>query len=144
MHVFTYGTLMFPEVWRSVTGREFQTVEGTAPGFAIYRVQDAVFPGIIAASQHDAVPGVVHLDVDEPSLTRLDLFEDDFYERRSLCIDCTDGVQRSAFAYVVPESNRRVLSGEHWDRGTFISSGGLEQFIRRFGGFDRVREASDR
>jgi gamma-glutamylcyclotransferase (GGCT)/AIG2-like uncharacterized protein YtfP len=134
---------MFPEVWRSVVGREFKTVKCSATGFAIYRVQGAVFPGIIAASQQDVVPGVVHLDVDEPSLTRLDLFEDNFYERRSLSIDCSDGVQRSAFAYVVPESNRSVLSCEPWDRSSFLSSGGLEQFIRRFGGFDRVREASN-
>jgi hypothetical protein len=35
MHVFTYGTLMFPEVWQAVVGREFATIEGTAAEFAI-------------------------------------------------------------------------------------------------------------
>ena len=76
MHVFTYGTLMYPEVWRAVVGREFATVGGRAAGFAIYRVQDAVFPGIIAATPQEAAPGVVYLDVDQASVDRLDRFDE--------------------------------------------------------------------
>ena len=109
MHVFTYGTLMFPEVWQAVVGRQFQTVEGTAKGFAIYRVMDAVFPGIVAGDERDMVRGVVYLDVDHASLTRLDLFEDDFYERQALWVDFADGQRRAAEAYVVPPQNRQVL-----------------------------------
>ncbi len=140
MHVFTYGTLMFPEVWRAVVGREFFAVEGAAAGFAIYRVQDAVFPGIIAATDVDAVRGVVYLDVDEASLARLDVFEDDFYERQALWIACDDGQQRQANAYVVPVHNQAVLTDEPWDRDQFVASGGLDHFIRRFAGFRRVAD----
>jgi gamma-glutamylcyclotransferase (GGCT)/AIG2-like uncharacterized protein YtfP len=141
MHVFTYGTLMFPEVWQAVVGRRFETVDGTAAGFAIYRVVDAVFPGITAADERDAVRGVVYLDVDHASLTRLDLFEDDFYERQALRIDCVDGQRRAAEAYVVPAQNRHVLTDEPWHRAAFIDSGGLEQFQRGFQGFHRVGRA---
>jgi gamma-glutamylcyclotransferase (GGCT)/AIG2-like uncharacterized protein YtfP len=140
MHVFTYGTLMFPEVWRAVVGREFATVEGAAAGFAIFRVQDAVFPGIIAATDVDAVGGVVYLDVDEASLARLDVFEDNFYERQALWIACNDGQRRQANAYVVPDLNQSVLTDEPWDRDQFVASGGLVHFIRRFAGFARVAE----
>src|SRR5262245_57311866 len=140
MHVFTYGTLMFSQVWRAVVGREFGTVEGAASGFAIYRVQDAVFPGILAAGETDAVRGVVYLDVDEESLERLDVFEDNFYERQSLWIECDDGQRRQANAYVVPAQNRSVLTNEPWDRHQFVASGGLDHFIRRFAGFARVAE----
>jgi gamma-glutamylcyclotransferase (GGCT)/AIG2-like uncharacterized protein YtfP len=141
MHVFTYGTLMFPEVWRAVVGREFPAVEGVAGGYAVYRVQDAAFPGIVAAGERDQVRGVVYLDVDHASLTRLDLFEDDFYVRQSIWVDCEDGERRSADAYVVPEENHAVLTDEVWNRAKFIASGGLEQFIRRFAGFARVENA---
>lgn len=141
MHVFTYGTLMFPEVWLAVVGRQFETVEGTAAGFAIYRVADAVFPGIAAGGERDVVRGVVYLDVDDASLARLDLFEDDFYERQSLWVDCADGQRRAAETYVVPPQNRQILSDEPWHRAAFIVSGGLEQFIRRFQGFQRVGRA---
>jgi gamma-glutamylcyclotransferase (GGCT)/AIG2-like uncharacterized protein YtfP len=141
MHVFTYGTLMFPEVWQAVVGRAFETVEGTARGFAIYRVVDAVFPGIVAGDERNRVQGVVYLDVDHASLTRLDLFEDDFYERQALWVECTDGQRRAAEAYVVPPQNRQVLTDEPWQRETFVSSSGLERFKQGFQGFHRVRRA---
>jgi gamma-glutamylcyclotransferase (GGCT)/AIG2-like uncharacterized protein YtfP len=139
MHVFTYGTLMFPEVWQTVVGRMFATVEGTAAGFAVFRVRDAVFPGIVEA-KNSIVRGVVYFDVDDASLERLDRFEDEFYERRSIWIDC-DGSQRlTADAYVVPDANRRVLTDEPWDRDSFVASGGLEHFINRFAGFGRLAD----
>jgi gamma-glutamylcyclotransferase (GGCT)/AIG2-like uncharacterized protein YtfP len=141
MHVFTYGTLMFPEVWQAVVGRPFETVEGAVLGFAIYRVVDAVYPGIAAGEERDMVRGVVYLDVDNASLTRLDLFEDDFYERQALWVDCVDGQRRAAEAYIVPHENRRALTNEPWRRAEFISSGGLEQFKRGFQGFQRVGRA---
>jgi gamma-glutamylcyclotransferase (GGCT)/AIG2-like uncharacterized protein YtfP len=138
MHVFTYGTLMFPEVWQAVVGRSFETVEGTAAGFEVFRVRDAVFPGIIAGTGECSVPGVVYLDVDRESTERLDRFEDDFYERRAIAVDCSDGQRRMAEAYVVPPANRSLLTSEPWGRESFLASGGLEQFISRFAGFGRV------
>lgn len=138
MHVFTYGTLMYPEVWRAVAGSDFPSVQGTAAGYAIYRVQGAQFPGIVAAAAGEAVRGVVYLDVDEAALNRLDRFEDDFYNRRSLKIDCDDGQRRSAEAYVVPPGNRRVLSDERWNRDEFVARGHLAEFIERFAGFSRL------
>ncbi|HEY3391950.1 MAG TPA: gamma-glutamylcyclotransferase family protein [Lacipirellulaceae bacterium] len=140
MHVFTYGTLMFPQVWKAVVGREFVSTAGSAIGYAIYRVRDAVFPGIIAAGDRDAVSGVVYLDVDQASLARLDLFEDDFYRRESLWVDCDDGQRRAADAYVVPSENRDVLTNEIWLPDEFVASGGLDYFIRRFQGFERIEQ----
>jgi gamma-glutamylcyclotransferase (GGCT)/AIG2-like uncharacterized protein YtfP len=138
MHVFTYGTLMFHEVWQAVVGRAFETVDGTAAGFEVFRVRDAVFPGIIAGAGACSVPGVVYLDVDQESTERLDRFEDDFYERRAISVDCNDGRWRTAEAYVVPLANRHVLTSEPWSRESFLAIGGLEQFISRFAGFGRV------
>jgi gamma-glutamylcyclotransferase (GGCT)/AIG2-like uncharacterized protein YtfP len=138
MHVFTYGTLMFPEVWQAVVGRPFATVEATVLGYAIFRVRDAVFPGIVAASERDSVRGVVYLDVDKASLERLDRFEDDFYRRQSLTLACDDGQPRAAEAYVVPLENRQVLTDESWHADRFVTSGGLDTFLRRFEGFARI------
>jgi gamma-glutamylcyclotransferase (GGCT)/AIG2-like uncharacterized protein YtfP len=140
MHIFTYGTLMFPEVWTAVTGRAFEAVAGELRGYAIYLVDGAVFPGIVAAGADDVVPGVVYLDVDDAAVARLDRFEDDFYVRQSLTIACADGQTRTADAYVVPAENQHVLTAEQWTREAFIASGGLEQFVRRFAGFSRIAE----
>lgn len=138
MHVFTYGSLMFPDVWNVVVGKQFATMDGTARGYAIYRVREAVFPGITPAAAHDVVSGVVYLDVDDDSLARLDRFEDDFYRRETLAIDCHDGQSRRAEAYVVPAENRAVLTAETWHADGFVTSGGLAHFLSRFAGFARV------
>jgi gamma-glutamylcyclotransferase (GGCT)/AIG2-like uncharacterized protein YtfP len=138
MHVFTYGSLMFPEVWSTVVGREFDTIEGTAAGYAIYRVRDAVFPAIIAASDGSTVRGLVYLDVDADSIARLDRFEDEFYERLEVTISCADGQERRASAYVVPPKNVHVVTAEPWTAEWFVSSGGLADFIARFQGFSRL------
>jgi gamma-glutamylcyclotransferase (GGCT)/AIG2-like uncharacterized protein YtfP len=138
MHVFTYGTLMFPQVWKAVVGREFVSIGGSAAGYAIYCVRDAVFPGIVSAGEPAAVRGVVYLDVDQASLARLDLFEDDFYRRETLWVDCEDGKRRAADAYVVPHENRAVLTDQTWQPDEFVASGGLDYFIRRFQGFERI------
>lgn len=140
MHVFTYGTLMFPEVWQMVVERSFDTVVGTAAGFEVFRVRDAVFPGIAAGTGSCSVAGVVYLDVDPDSTDRLDRFEDDFYERREIAVDCADGKQRMAEAYIVPPGHAHALADEAWTRESFLASGGLEQFISRFAGFGRVAE----
>src|SRR3954447_17177619 len=122
MHVFTYGTLMFPEVWLAVVGREFDNTEGMVSGFAIFRVRDALFPGIAPAGEESSVRGVVYLDVDNASLQRLDAFEDVFYERLAISVDCHNGRRVEAQAYVVPEANRHVLTDEPWQREQFVAS----------------------
>src|SRR5262245_25048677 len=112
-HVFTYGSLMFPEVWRIVAGREFRTVEGVVSGYSIFRVKDAAYPGIVADAG-SVVRGLVYLDVDPQSLARLDTFEGEFYVRLSLPINCQDGDCRAADAYTIPDRNRHVLTAEPW------------------------------
>jgi hypothetical protein len=102
------------------------------------RRNGAEFPGIVAAMREDCVRGVVYLDVDSAAAARLDRFEDDFYERQTLWIDCDDGVRRAAEAYVVPAKNRSVLSKEPWNGEDFVARGHLEQFIQRFAGFSRL------
>jgi gamma-glutamylcyclotransferase (GGCT)/AIG2-like uncharacterized protein YtfP len=139
MHVFTYGSLMFPEVWNAVVGRSFKTVEGAVTGYSIFRVRNATFPGITPSDDACRVAGLVYLDVDDVSVGRLDRFEDtSFYERLSLPIDCCDGERRTAAAYVVPASSRHVLTAEPWTAAAFVSSGGLADFQARFQGFSRL------
>ena len=109
MHVFTYG---YADVSRGLAdrgGRSFETVEGPA-GFEIFRVRDAVFPGHCrGAAVARGVRGVVYLDVDEASVARLDRFEGRLSTSgRALAIDCSDGEQRMAEAYVVPPANRSM------------------------------------
>ena len=143
MHVFAYGTLMFPEIWQSVAGRPFEALRGTVEGFAIYCVRDQVFPGILAATPIDVVHGVIYLDVGDDAIRRLDQFEDDFYQRQAVTVLCDDGPPREAQAYVVPHERRDVLTTELWSADQFIARGDLERFVQRFPGFRRLATDAD-
>jgi gamma-glutamylcyclotransferase (GGCT)/AIG2-like uncharacterized protein YtfP len=138
MHLFTYGTLMFPEVWQAVVGRSFAAVRGRADGYQIFRVRDVLYPGIIAGIATHSVRGVVYFDVDDESIARLDRFESDFYERRPMEVVCDDGECRDAHAYIVPTEHRDVLTAEPWNGNDFAARGDLARFIAGFAGFGRV------
>jgi gamma-glutamylcyclotransferase (GGCT)/AIG2-like uncharacterized protein YtfP len=139
MRVFTYGTLMFPEVWQLVVGRPFAHVGGHVTGFALYRVADAVFPGMLATTGADVVQGVVYFHVDEAAIARLDQFEDEFYRRETVAVNFDDGSICDAAAYIVPPENRGELTDEPWTRDEFVARGDLQHFIARFAGFGRLK-----
>jgi gamma-glutamylcyclotransferase (GGCT)/AIG2-like uncharacterized protein YtfP len=172
MHLFTYGTLMFPEVWQAVVGRQFESTPAVAPGYQIFRVKDAVFPGIIAAiysgiiaienspprarggagggaassgprpstldPRLNTVPGLLYLNIDAPSIERLDRFEDDFYSRQTITVICQDGSHLEAHAYIVPNERRDVLTHEIWTADEFAAHGHLAEFVARYRGFGRL------
>jgi gamma-glutamylcyclotransferase (GGCT)/AIG2-like uncharacterized protein YtfP len=138
MHVFTYGSLMFPEVWNIVVGREFATVQGTLPGYSVFRVEGAAYPGIIAATPDCSVSGLVYLNVDAISVERLDRFEGEFYARLPLSVRCADGKSRNADAYTISDEHQHVLTSEPWTAEWFASSGGLAGFIAQYQGFSRL------
>lgn len=134
MNIFTYGSLMFADVWRIVAGREFETISATSPGYSIFRVREEAFPGITAAAD-DAVRGLVYLDVDSEAIARLDRFEGEIYKRQQVQTNCIDGTQRIADTFVIADDSRHLLTSEMWTAEWFVASGGLAEFIARYQGF---------
>lgn len=158
-HLFTYGTLMFPGVWQIVvgsdgSGREFETTPATLPGYQIYRVRDAVYPGIIEVENSSpfllpltsdlrplpplSVPGLLYFDVEAASLSRLDRFEGDDYCRISVEVTISNGQTIVADTYVIPSEHRHLLTDEPWTPQKFAADGHLEKFIAKYSGFTRL------
>lgn len=153
-HLFTYGTLMFPEVWRIVVGREFETRPAVLPGHQIFRIAGAVYPGIIKASPPPAafppppstgshptppfVRGLVYLHLDFASLARLDRFEGENYRRLSVDITTDDDQTLSADTYIIPPEHRQLLTDEVWTAEEFANRGDLARFVAKYAGFDRL------
>ena len=119
MHLFTYGTLVFPEVWQRIAVREAAAQSATLSGYAIYRVKDAVYPGIVRAGEVDRVSGVLYRDLDDDTLFELDAYESDFYQRLAVWVTTGDGESVECQAYVVPDSRRDMLTDEPWDTQWF-------------------------
>lgn len=115
MHLFAYGTLMFAEVWRRIEMRELPSQPASLRGYAVFRLQGAVIPGMVHAGEDDQVVGVIYRDLDEATLEELDAYESDLYERVAVEATDVDGTQIECQAYVIPESQRHMLSDEPWD-----------------------------
>ena len=98
-NLFTYGSLMFPEVWTRVVAGDYRSVRARANGHARFEVRDQTYPGMVAEAG-SSVEGVLYLGVDDADLTRLDRFEGDDYVRASIELACADGVARGAQTYL--------------------------------------------
>ena len=133
MHVFTYGTLMISSVMEVVTGRRFSSRKATLAGYARFRVKGATFPGLVEAAGA-TTDGVLYLDIDAPSLARLDAFEGAFYQRTRVEVDTPEGERWPADVYVVQPHHRRHLSFEAWRLDDFRREH-LEAFLASYHGF---------
>ena len=134
MKVFTYGSLMFPEVWQAVTGRVQPSSAGTIRGFVRRTVSRTSYPGILETGREDdIVGGEIYHDIDPDCLAALDQFESDFYVRREVQVRDGAGGLVACHAYVVPPGRAHVLSAEEWDRETFAARYLADFVDRNFG-----------
>ncbi|MGL4514025.1 MAG: cupin domain-containing protein [Lacipirellulaceae bacterium] len=139
--LFTYGTLMFPDVWRQVVGREARSVEATLIDYAPYRVDGEVYPALVAESGAET-RGVVYLGLTGDEVERLDRFEGELYERRRVTVLTGDGRDVLAECYVARRAARDELTDELWDADEFVARGGLGEFQGRYRGFAAAVEAT--
>ena len=51
VHIFTYGTLMIPEVMQAVTCQSFQVSEARLYGYERFCLVDEIYPGIVETGQ---------------------------------------------------------------------------------------------
>jgi gamma-glutamylcyclotransferase (GGCT)/AIG2-like uncharacterized protein YtfP len=124
-HVFTYGSLMFPEVWTLVVTGRYRSIAGTLAGHGRFAVAGQTYPGMIAAAD-ERVVGVLHLDVDDADLARLDDFEGDDYRRVTVSVDCADGTTRASETYLYLRQDRLLPSA--WDPEAFA----MDRFIATY------------
>ncbi len=138
-NVFTYGTLMLPEIMGMVTGREFAGTPAIARGCARYAIEGELYPGLVPEVGAET-RGVVYLDVDEESVSLLDRFEGEWYMRTTIRLETGTGDLIDADAYLLRDSERHRVSGTRWDIDVFRREG-VEEFLRRYAGFRRIGRA---
>lgn len=112
MHVFTYGSLMFPEVWSTVVLGRTRHEAATAPGYARFVVRGETYPGAIAAPGA-SLQGVLYHDVDAADLERLDRFEGADYRRITVEVRGAAGQPLRAAMYLYLPVAR--LAPDIWD-----------------------------
>jgi len=131
---FTYGSLMWADIWASVCGREHAAVDAELRSYARRPVRGQDYPGLAVAGADAVVAGRLYLDVDEASLARLDAFEGEEYERVTVTVQLGDGRGQEAFCYLFRGGFAdRLLPGD-WDPTAFEREG-KARFIAAYAGF---------
>jgi gamma-glutamylcyclotransferase (GGCT)/AIG2-like uncharacterized protein YtfP len=119
--LFCYGTVQIPEVIEVITGKVHSGVKAKLPGYAMYKVRNKVYPGIIRSSNSETV-GILYTDIDEEELEELDLFEGDLFKRKRLNIIQQDSNECKAWVYVVPDHNKDRLTKDQWNLKDFLKN----------------------
>ena len=116
--VFCYGTLLFPEVMRVVSGIAGAGRPAVAHGWARYRVRGEAFPALIE-SAGVLTRGAVFERVDALALAKLDAFEGPLYVRRALEVEFDGGARASAQAWVIAPGREAEVTREPWEPDEF-------------------------
>lgn len=134
MHIFTYGSLMFPMVWSRVVRGHYNHAEALLSGYIRRAVIGEHYPVVLKSSSNQQVPGVIYFDVTPVDIERLDLFEGPQYERIETMICLADNRHLDAGVYILRDSYRTIAAAWDWDPEQFRQNG-LRQFLRSYLGF---------
>lgn len=137
MNLFTYGTLMAPDIMKAVAGCSLQSIEVGLEGYRRFGIRGEEYPGIIKADG-GKVEGVLYLDVPAEAMARLDLFEGNMYSRNPVMVSVKDSVrQLEAMVYVIKPEFAHLLTSRGWDFQNFLKNG-KRLFETGYGGFEAL------
>jgi len=137
MNVFTYGSLMYPQVWDRVVKGRYRGAAALLRGFRRCALRGLTYPGAVPDAGAQVV-GRVYFDVDPDDLARLDAFEASEYRREEVIVSRPDepaGACVRAQVYVYLEWSR--LDARDWDAQRFEREQ-LAGFVDSHTGADRA------
>ena len=122
-NIFTYGSLMFDEVWRQVVSGRYRSEPARLEHHQRHALTGLSYPGVVPAPGVE-VAGRLYLDVSADDMARLDAFEGAEYRRDALQVLRSNGELVSAWTYLWLDPQR--LSGQPWRSEAF----GLREFLQ--------------
>lgn len=126
-HVFTYGSLMFADVWQRVVRGQYRSVPVTLDGYARFAVRDETYPGIVERAGA-RVNGVLYFDVDATDLAALDYFEGQDYRRMTVPVVAQNGGSLDAETYLYLAVQK--LLDQPWEPEAFQMQRFLQTYCR--------------
>ncbi|MNR79307.1 AIG2-like family protein [compost metagenome] len=126
MHIFTYGSLMFPPIWQRVVRGHYRSATATLSAYARYALRDDSYPGMVAQPD-SVVEGVLYYDVDAQDVAELDRFEGHEYRREEVNVVIESGASVIACTYIFLAEQR--LSGLPWEPQGFRLSRFIDTYI---------------
>ena len=125
---------MFDRVWTLVVDENYRKTEAVLTGYDRKAVKGEVYPAIYPSSMHSQVEGIVYVDVIDADLTKLDIFEGEYYFRRSEKVTTKNNNIISAEIYVLKEEYYPVISNLEWNAAKFEKTD-IHHFLADYIGF---------
>ncbi|WP_292936914.1 gamma-glutamylcyclotransferase family protein [Noviherbaspirillum sp.] len=122
MHVFTYGSLMFPQVWTRVVRGAYRSIPARLDGHARFAISGETYPGMVPKAG-ETVQGLLYFDVSAQDIDALDTFEGADYRRDAVKVTPESGEILAActYIYLLPQN----LSESPWMAAAFQ----MERFL---------------
>ena len=130
-HLFTYGSLMFEDVWNRLVRGNYLSQKATLMGYARRSVKNDEYPVIFQADEF--VEGVVYYDINEEDMITLDAFEGEYYERREVEL-LVKNAPVHACVYVLKEHYFDIIDPKPWSEAHFATEG-IKRFLANYKGF---------
>ena len=111
INIFTYGSLMFSEVWQRVVAGRYQSYPAILHDYQRFAVRDDTYPGIVARAG-SSVSGLMYAGVAVDDIVALDHFEGVDYRRIEVDATLSDGSTWLVQTYLM--INPAALSEQPW------------------------------
>ncbi|MEY2697799.1 MAG: hypothetical protein RL333_1937 [Pseudomonadota bacterium] len=111
--LFAYGSLQLPEVFEAVTRQSRDGLPALLEGFRRTKLKGFGFPAIVPVAGMET-SGLVYTALEEDAWRRLDAFEDDFYDRKTVRVRLASGAVLEAQTYVLSHQFLHLSLDESW------------------------------
>jgi gamma-glutamylcyclotransferase (GGCT)/AIG2-like uncharacterized protein YtfP len=118
MHVFVYGSLLFPEIAEGLSGEKLEWQDATLNGYSRLALKEADYPAIIKQN-NSTVKGKVLLNLDKNAIDLLTFYEGDEYKMAAVKVE-TDSGTINALAFIWIAGNE-FLENYDWSEEQFES-----------------------
>ncbi len=117
MNLFTYGSLMFPEVWAHVTCCECAAEPAVLEDASARELAGECYP-VLVEEAGAVCAGRLYYDVGAEVLATLDSFEGDYYIRRTVTVQVGEDAVLAEVYWANPASGLPILT-TRWDAEVF-------------------------
>ena len=136
VHLFTYGTLIWPVILHKVVKHKYHARPGFLNGFRRVKVRNQVYPALIKAAKY-RISGMIYFNIDLEDLQQLDIFEGPMYNRIKVSPTLLSGEVISAHTYVCNDNYLSEVSPlDDWFPQNFLDSD-KQIFVKKFAGWER-------
>jgi gamma-glutamylcyclotransferase (GGCT)/AIG2-like uncharacterized protein YtfP len=117
--LFAFGTLMCEDIMQLIVGIQREPITATLDGYSRRSVKGQRYPALVA-DQQSQVEGQIYSEISALGWERLDQFEGEMYDRRTVKVTLASGCIVEADVYLTQPSFLHMLEPFEWDFESFL------------------------